>query len=576
MYIASNGSREGYLYINLNLFREEESWDRLKTLTIMAEDKMKNLSNEVELMNALLGKVYAVLTTGGKEANQSEYNFFVWCTPGVVVKAEDFKFAEQGLTGVLKKPVSKTTITTKFPWVSSISIQKGETKEDSKLSEEEMDRLLAEDTHRMYAQAESFARLVDFIPDAAPGSGNGGFSGLTVLYKEGGLSSVYDYTLRMSQVMKTELPEDVKAKIKKFNALLTVEKKKKDLITDEETTVLEDGPMVVLYREKMRAYNAALKVLNSKRVAALTAKEPAAVHDWALNAEVYQNEVEAAEADWVSRGYKNEYEQIQAFIDQVSRRDMSLLKEQYRNALDRAKLVGLSSGSDFYYTTLTPASFASADGWTKFSFKKTDMNSDYSSLSKNHSMKAGGRVAYFPFFSGGGGYSESEHSYDMSNSLHASMAEIRFEICQVSIVRPWFKEAFLTSKYWRFDANNEVTKGEFLSDGGSPAKGKMPAYPTSIVFIRNLRIGFDSKDSLDAFKHEYESHDISAGGRIGIGPFSLGGGYSSHDDKTETSSQGKLQIEKNEIVLNGMQIIGYACHMLGKSPDPNPDIKEWI
>lgn len=538
----------------------------------MAEDKMKNLSNEVELMNALLGKVYAVLTTGGKEANQSEDNFFVWCTPGLTVKAEDFKFAEQGLTGVLKKSESTTIIKTN----SSNNVDKEQTNKESKLSEEEINRLLAEDTNRMYAQAESFARLVDFIPDTSKGSGDGGFSGLTVLYKEGTLSSVYSDTLTHSQVMKSELPEDVKAKIEKFNALLTVEKKKKDIITDEETTVLEDGPMVVLYREKMRAYNSALKILNSKRTAALTAKDPAAVHDWALNAEVYQNEVEAAEADWVSRGYKNEYEKIQAFIDQVSRRDMSLLKEQYLNALKNAKLTGLSSGSEFCYTTLTPAGFATSDGWTKFSFKKTDINDDYSSLSKNHSMKTGGQIGFFPYFSGGGGYSESEQSYDVSSSFHSSIAEIRFEVCQVNIVRPWFKEAFLTSKYWRFDANNEVTKGEFLSDGGSPAQGKMPAYPTSIIFIRNLRIGFDSKDSLNTFKQEYESHDISAGGRIVIGPFSLGGGYDSHDDKTETSSHGKLQIEKNEIVINGMQIIGYACHMLGKCPDPNPDIKDWI
>lgn len=43
----------------------------------MADDKMKGLGNEVEMMNALLGKVYSVLTTGGTAANKSADNFRV-------------------------------------------------------------------------------------------------------------------------------------------------------------------------------------------------------------------------------------------------------------------------------------------------------------------------------------------------------------------------------------------------------------------------------------------------------------------------------------------------------------------
>ena len=572
----------------------------------MADNKMKGLGSEVELMNALLGKVYSVLTTGGKEANRSEDHFFVWCTPGVPVKEEDFRFAEQGLTGVVKKPASvlapkedesrpspeskeekqtpsaptkegeQTTSDPSKEGTQATSESKAEKQTSPELSEEEINRLLASDTTRMYMQAEGFARLVDFIPDIAPSSDGESLSGLSVLYNEGGVSSIYDYALRMSQVMKTELPDDVKEKIKRFNDLLTIEKKKKDIISGEETTVLEEGPIVTLYREKMRAYNVALAKLNARRVAALTAKDPAAVHDWALNAEAYQNEVEAAEADWVSRGYKNEYEQIQAFIDQVSRRDMSLLKEQYRNALVRAKLVGLSSGSDFYFTTIAPAGFATSDGWTKFSFKKTDMSSDYSSVSKHYARSPRGRARYFPWVSVSGKHKKQEDSYEMESSFSSSVAEISFEICQVNIVRPWFKEAFLSSKYWRFDANNTVTKGEMLSDGGTPAKGKMPAYPTSIILVRNLRISFDSMDTLRRFQSESESNCISGGVSIGFGPFTIGGGYSLRDSNSETSTHSELHTEQNSIVVEGMQIIGYGCHMLGKSPDPNPDIKEWI
>ena len=37
--------------------------------------------------------------------------------------------------------------------------------------------------------------------------------------------------------------------------------------------------------------------------------------------------------DWVSNGYKNDYEQIAAFIDQVMQRDMALLKQEYHDEL---------------------------------------------------------------------------------------------------------------------------------------------------------------------------------------------------------------------------------------------------
>ena len=115
-----------------------------------------------------------------------------------------------------------------------------------------------------------------------------------------------------------------------------------------------------------------------------------------------------------------------------------------------------------------------------------------------------------------------------------------------------------------------------LSDGGTPAKGKMPAYPTSIILVRNLRISFDSMDTLRRFKSESESNCISGGVSIGFGPFTIGGGYSLRDSNSETSTHSELHTEQNSIVVEGMQIIGYGCHMLGKSPDPNPDIKEWI
>ena len=54
--------------------------------------------------------------------------------------------------------------------------------------------------------------------------------------------------------------------------------------------------------------------------------------------------------DWQTNGYKSDYESIAAFIEQVQARDMALLKEEYKDALEKARLTGRSPAA----TSSTP------------------------------------------------------------------------------------------------------------------------------------------------------------------------------------------------------------------------------
>jgi len=123
----------------------------------------------------------------------------------------------------------------------------------------------------------------------------------------------------------------------------------------------------------MAAYDAAALDYNSHRIDALAADNAKAVSYWALNAGLLRDKAKAAMDDWIANGYKNDYEEIAAYIAQVEGRDLVLLKQQYIDELEQAKLTGLASGSDYYYTALTPAHFAdSSAGWTNFSFSSGD------------------------------------------------------------------------------------------------------------------------------------------------------------------------------------------------------------
>src|SRR5690606_28858746 len=100
------------------------------------------------------------------------------------------------------------------------------------LTPEQLNGLMAQDTMRLYMQAENMARLLDFVPDVAVGT-NEQFKRMSVQNNDGSLSDIYDYTLRMSQVMKVDLPPETVKQIERLNGLLQKTVKTKDLITEE-------------------------------------------------------------------------------------------------------------------------------------------------------------------------------------------------------------------------------------------------------------------------------------------------------------------------------------------------------
>lgn len=502
-----------------------------------------------DLMNNMMGKIFDVITNGdGKIVPKSEDNFFTWCTPGVPFDIEDFDFLSQGLTGVYKSKTIKNP-----DGAESTEV----------LTEEQRDAELAKDTTKMYQQAEQLARFVDVIPDTS------GIDDtkvrMNVKNDEGGLSDVYEEVLRFSQVANSELSAADKAKIVKYRQLLQVEREKEDLVTGEMIKVMESSPLVKAYTDKMQAWLEAALEYNNARIDALTASTPRAVHNWAINANVLRSKVKFALNDWINNGYKNEFEGIAAKIDQMSSKDLTLLKAQYKDALEKAKLTGLASGSDFYFSSLAPANFAKSKGWTRFTFTNSDFS--YYSKKTTQSWGASGGLHLGLFTIGG---SAGGSKTEFNTNCDFSSFEMSFEICQVPIIRPWFKLNFLTSKTWRFAQGNEGFKNKFLSDGKRPphVDSMLPAIPTNMIFIRNLRINFANASSVSS---ELDSK-IGGGGMVGYGPFFIGGSYDSGKSERSRSHHSDTQ----GIFVDGLQCIGFKCHLLPKAPNSDAAIKSWI
>jgi hypothetical protein len=153
-----------------------------------------------------------------------------------------------------------------------------------------------------------------------------------------------------------------------------------------------------------------------------------------------------------------------------------------------------------------------------------------------------------------------------------------FEIAQIPIVRPWFRPAFITSNYWRFDKNNAVVSNEKLSDGGSPPSGKMPAYATTAIFVRKLSLSFGDSHGFSDFTSSSESQRSSGGGYFSFGPFFVGGSGSHQSGSGQTTRDHGFKFVNNTMYVDGMQLIGFKCHVLPKSPNPSTDIApdSWI
>src|SRR5262249_52911708 len=150
-----------------------------------------------------------------------------------------------------------------------------------------------------------------------------------------------------------------------------------------------------------------------------------------------------------------------------------------------------------------------------------------------------------------------------------------FEIAQIPIVRPWFKSSYLTSKIWRYAVGNVLVKDWVLSDGASPPHGEMPAYPTSVIFIRNLKFNFGDSSGFSHFLDQQESSSSGGGGFAAIGPVFLGGSASSWSKGEKTDRSWGFHRTDQGLTVPGMQIIGFKCHVMPKSPNPAPEIKSW-
>ncbi|MCF3129509.1 hypothetical protein [Streptomyces olivochromogenes] len=462
-------------------------------------------------------QMYNVLTGGDGSVPPSTSSFITWCMPGLPYQEADFAFAAQG-------------------------IGTGATAAEDKL---------------LLQQAFNFASLIDFIPDVTSAYSTGRQEGVWRNASGARLSEIYGQILKFSKVIDDQLTDDQKKKLERFRGLLRVTRTVKDIVTEQEKQVTEDSPMLKAYKAGMQAYVAAALAYNNKRIAAQAAIGEAgkqAVADWASNAQLYGLQVAAAADDWTSSGYRNEVEEINAYIDQTTEKSMLLWKRNLERYYEEALTSALGPGQSFYYTSVVPGDFATSAGWTNYSMyhQMVDSHSHYETTS----WSAGGGLNW-GLWSASAGVSST--STDYSENFQLEDFSMSFDMTQVQVVRPWFYPEFLENRGWDLCKGEGWNYDDMPSDGGTPPQGRFIGYPLQALFVKNLTIR--SASLAQAFQHHASSVSVSAS--VGWGPFTINGSYSHSESDQHFHSEN----DGATIRVPGMQIIGFVNHLLGKTPN---------
>jgi hypothetical protein len=507
------------------------------------------MANELEpevLMNAILGKIHDVLLNGdGEVIPKSDDHYFAFMNPGIPMLEDSFDYAIEGFGGVERRNADPEKLD------QAVGPQDGAADPGE----------LAADARRKYMSAEAFSALCDLVPDT---SGIVEAGRINTWQPETRISHAYALALQFSQVYNVEPDAETKRKLDRWRSLLQATKIEKDLVTEEEVEVTTETQLVKKYREKMLAYFGEAMAYNTMRISALAGQDEQAVHQFAINAPLMQLKVRAAENDWISNGYRDEYDRINAAIAAVEGRSFALLKQRYKEDFFRSLLTSPSSGANFLYTAPAPADFArSESGWSEFYFNSGSYKSNHKFTSSQTSGGGGLSLGLFTI-GGGGGVSKNRSE----RKINSETFSLKFEMARVPIYRPGFNLAFIKSGFWRFDKQNQEYKNTLLSNGRTPPDGLMPAITTDCIFVKNLHLDFGEYNS----QFESESKEAYGRGGVSYGPFFMGGKHSNSRDERNYEADWR----REGLRIEGLQLIGFLCHTLDKAPDPNPNITDWI
>jgi hypothetical protein len=168
-----------------------------------------------------------------------------------------------------------------------------------------------------------------------------------------------------------------------------------------------------------------------------------------------------AEVEWKNLGFKEQVEYFQSVRNSLeTKKYLDLYRKAYLNEINVSEIPDLNGlGIGFYTTFFSPSdAFDTTLPWTTITLTKEEMNT----------LVQNAPAELKDIFAAG------EEAGDIES--------VSLEYNNVVVIRPWHKPEFYESRYWK------LPDGTIVSDGNVPRKGRIPAYITSMIVVRNVRV----------------------------------------------------------------------------------------
>lgn len=277
-----------------------------------------------------------------------------------------------------------------------------------------------------------------------------------------------------------------------------------------------------------------------------------------------QQQLQIAENEWETDGYKLQYENDMAEYRQLLSGNPTTFWDSIRQ-----KYVSTPSAhkGDYYSTFFVPPIAQWADPNTSWATLTLTVNDSQStSVSRSTSWSGGISVGWglWSFGGGAGGSTNYQHTDSDTSSLNISLEYLRVRIDRSS----WLVSDVFSYRFWQFNKEHGQT---LLSDGGNlnvvpPVRpiGDMPFLPTHMIIVRNVKLS-------GSFGHNdqtFISSQFQANVSFGWGPFGVSGSYSESNSQQTVNGH----FDGATLTIPNPQIFAFIGTLLPRCPDPDPSL----
>ncbi len=278
----------------------------------------------------------------------------------------------------------------------------------------------------------------------------------------------------------------------------------------------------------------------------------------------YQSKLNNALSAWSAQGFKQEIESAQEKIQELNAKDPGFWWDGLRTRLNNQYAFAADGKTGHYKTWTYPqyADWGKDEGWVTYRVSDKDKDSSYKFSERE--------IGFFAKYDAGlvsVSVSGTMRNTEERSKVTTKGLSIEMQVKAVNIYRPWMEGLVFKSKSWRFNptvgSRSRVAEGDLAKyvDKGPNELPLMPLVPVRAILARGIKIHGQFSDE----ERQMLKKLIEAKLKVSFAFCSVSASFR-HEDKTET-----LKTVNNVTTIESpdIQLIGFVCDVVPKSPDPD-------